>query len=326
MLGVAAGLMHPAVIGGLSGKVSFMAVPAEEGIEIEFRLSLKRAGKVDFLNGKPEFVRLGVMDGVDIAMMTHTSASEPAGFGLYRTNGNLKKFVEFIGKAAHAGSSPDQGINALNAATLALSAIHAQRETFRDADSVRVHPIITRGGASASSVPADVRMETFVRASNVAALRDANEKVDRALRAGALAVGGKVRISTLPGPLPSNWNSALERVWSANAEALVGTGGVKPTSPLGGSTDMADISHLIPAIHAFAYAATGAGHGVDYLVRDYRLAVLTSAKAMGMTVIDLLADGGAQVRKIIGTFKPTYSKDQYLAMLRGLVSDRTYSE
>jgi amidohydrolase len=326
MLGVAAGLLDPAVLSGLCGKVTFMAVPAEEGIEIEYRISLKRAGKIEFLNGKPEFIRLGVMDGVDMAMMMHTSSSEPGGFGFYRTNGNLKKAIEFIGKAAHAGSRPDLGINALNAATLALSAIHFQRETFRDADSVRVHPIITRGGAAASSVPADVRMETFVRASNVEALRDADRKVDRSLRAGALAVGASVRVVTSPGPLPSNWNAELEQLWTANAEALTGAGTVHPTRALGGSTDMADISHLVPAIHPFAHAATGSGHGVDYEVRDYDLAVITAAKAMGMTVIDLLANSGALGRKIIASFTPSYTKDGYLAMLRGLAADRTFSE
>ena len=55
------------------------------------------------------------------------------------------------------------GINALNAAMIALSAIHAQRETYQDPDTVRVHPIITQGGVAVSSVPADVRMETYVR-------------------------------------------------------------------------------------------------------------------------------------------------------------------
>src|SRR5206468_1893418 len=96
-------------------------------------------------------------------------------------NGAIIKHVRFLGRAAHAGGAPHSGINALAAATLALAAIDAQRSTFKDVDTVRVHPIITQGGRAASIVPADVRMETFVRARTVEAIQDANMKVDRAL-------------------------------------------------------------------------------------------------------------------------------------------------
>ncbi|HET6316631.1 MAG TPA: peptidase dimerization domain-containing protein [Chloroflexota bacterium] len=117
-------------------------------------------------------------------------------------NGLVAKRARFIGRASHAGAAPERGINALNAATLALQAIHMQRETFRDEDHVRVHPILTRGGDSINVVPADVRLETFVRGATFEAIAEAALKVDRALRAGALSVGGEVVIETLPGYLP----------------------------------------------------------------------------------------------------------------------------
>jgi len=66
--------------------------------------------------------------------------------------------VRYIGKAAHAGGMPHRGINALYAANIALSAINAIRETFRDEDTIRVHPIITRGGSQVNVIPADVRL------------------------------------------------------------------------------------------------------------------------------------------------------------------------
>ena len=72
-------------------------------------------------------------------------------------NGFLAKRAIFTGKAAHAGASPEDGINALSAASLALQAIHAQRDTFRDADHIRVHPILTEGGTVVNSVPANVK-------------------------------------------------------------------------------------------------------------------------------------------------------------------------
>ena len=132
-------------------------------------------------------------------------------------NGTLAKKIRFLGRAAHAGGAPHLGVNALNAASLALMAIHANRETFQERDTIRVHPIITKGGEAVSAVPADVRMETFVRGATVDAIMDANRKVDRALRAGAMAVGGQVEITTIPGYLPLRQDQTMNEMYRANA-------------------------------------------------------------------------------------------------------------
>ena len=193
MLGVALGLKAPRVMEHLAGRVALIAVPAEEYIDVEFRDELRRQGRIGFLGGKPEFIRLGALDDVDMAMMTHTSSNPNDGkiaFG-GTNNGIVAKRIRFLGRAAHAGGAPHAGVNALNAAMIALSAIHAQRETYRDQDTVRIHPIITQGGVAVSSVPADVRMETYVRGRSIEAFMSASDKVDRALRAGAMAVGGE---------------------------------------------------------------------------------------------------------------------------------------
>ena len=160
LLSAAAGLLAPGVLPELSGRVVLFAVPAEEYIEIEYRDSLRRKGSIEFLGGKPEFIRLGHLDGVDIAMMCHTSSRSDEGMLTMSgtNNGIVAKKIQFIGRGAHAGGAPHLGINALNAANLALMAIHANRETFKDEDTIRVHPIITKGGEAVSAVPADVRM------------------------------------------------------------------------------------------------------------------------------------------------------------------------
>ena len=169
------------------------------------------------------------------------------------------------------------GINALNAATLALSAIHFNRETFRDEDTVRVHPIITKGGEAVSAVPSDVRMETFVRGRTVEAITDANRKVDRAIKAGALAVGASVNIQTIPGYLPLVQDSSFSQLFESNAVDLVGKDNVGHVPHRTGSTDMGDVSHLMPAIHPYVGGASGLGHGADYVIEDYGLAVITAA-------------------------------------------------
>ena len=328
MLGATMGLMHADVLPNLSGRIIPIAMPAEEYIEIEYRDGLRRAGQIEFLGGKPEFIRLGEFDDVHLAMMVHTT-STPAEKQLCisgTSNGTLAKKIQFIGKGAHAGGSPHLGINALNAATLALSAIHFNRETFLDSDTVRVHPIITKGGEAVSAVPADVRMETFVRGRTLEAIMDANRKVDRALRAGAMAMGATVNIQTIPGYLPLMQNQKMAGIFEANANTLVGSENVAKIQHRTGSTDMGDVSHLMPVIHPYVGGATGLGHGADYVVQDYQLAVITAAKSMAATVIDLLADGATEARQVIANHRPEMTSREYVKFMRSMASEETFCD
>ncbi len=326
LLSAAAGLLAPGVLAELSGRVVLFAVPAEEYIEIEYRDSLRRKGSIEFLGGKPEFIRLGHLDGVDIAMMCHTSSRSDEGMLTMSgtNNGIVAKKIQFIGRGAHAGGAPHLGINALNAANLALMAIHANRETFKDEDTIRVHPIITKGGEAVSAVPADVRMESFVRGRTINAVLEANQKVDRALKAGAMAVGGKVNIQTLPGYLPLQQDDSLADIFKANAVSLVGEENVGSVGHRTGSTDMGDVSQLMPVIHPYVTGATGLGHGADYVIEDYSLAVTTAGKALACTVIDLLAEGASQGGRVVSNHRPPMSKADYLSFMRGLASEEIF--
>ena len=326
LMGAAMALSQSDVLSELSGRLIFMAVPAEEYIEIEYRDSLRREGKLEFLGGKPELIKLGEFDDVDMAMMLHTtSVPEEKQLCISGTNnGTVAKRIQFIGKGAHAGGSPHLGINALNAATLALSAIHYNRETFRDNDTVRIHPIITRGGDAVSAVPADVRMETFVRGRTIEAIMDANRKTDRALKAGALAVGANVNIQTIPGYMPLTQNTAMGDIFRANSVDLVGEENVGHVAHRTGSTDMGDVSQLMPAIHPYVGGASGLGHGADYVIEDYGLAAITATKALAATAIDLMGDGATNAGNIISGQRPQMTRDQYLKFMRDLASEETY--
>ena len=326
LFGAALGLMQPDVLSALSGRIALVAVPAEEYIEIEYRDGLRRDGKIEFLGGKPELIKLGEFDDVDLSMMVHTTSNPEEGqLCLSGTNnGTVAKQIQFVGKGSHAGGAPHLGINALNAATLALSAIHYNRETFRDDDTIRVHPIITRGGEAVSAVPSDVRMETFVRGKTIEAILDANKKVDRAIRAGAMAVGAKVIIQTIPGYMPLKQNDSMAEAFKANAEALVGAANVGYVGHRTGSTDMGDISHLMPTIHPYVGGATGLGHGANYVVQDYNLAVISAAKAMAGTVVDLMGDGADAAGRIIAGHRPEMSRQEYLRFMRNLAKEETF--
>ena len=326
MLGAATALTNHDVLDNLAGRIAFMAVPAEEYIEIEYRDDLRRAGKIEFLGGKPELVKLGEFDDVHLAMMLHTT-SNPAEKLMCisnTNNGTVAKRIQFIGRASHAGGAPHLGINALNAAMLAMTAINFNRETFRDEDSIRVHPIITKGGEAVSAVPADVRMETFVRGRTVEALMDANAKVDRALKAGAMAVGAQVKIQTIPGYMPLQQNKAMAEIFRANAAELVGEENVGYVDHRGGSTDMGDISRLMPVIHPYVGGATGLGHGATYVVEDYALSVIKGAKALAYTAIDLLGDNASHGNSVAGGQRADMSIPEYLKFMRSLASEETF--
>ena len=329
MLGAAVGLMAPEVKGALEGNVALMAVPAEEFIDVEYRWRLRQDGKLGLMAGKQEFIRLGAFDDVDMAMMVHTSASPQDGkFAVGGTsNGHVVKYVRFVGKAAHAGGAPHQGINAFQAAMVALNALNAQRETLRNEDSIRLHGILTRGGAAANSIPADVRYEGRVRGRDAEAIADANMKMDRCLRAGALAMGAKVDIVTIPGYLPMVNNGPMMDIFKENAVRLVGKSNVV-TYPndrnRGGSTDMGDLSQIMPVVHPYTGAATGSSHGTDYLIEDYEQAVIRPAKAMAMMVIDLLAGGAKKAREVLDKSPPKMTKEQYLALQEQRLSEELY--
>jgi len=290
-------------------------------VEITYRNQLREQGKLHFLSGKQEFIRLGVLDDIDMMIMQHVAVGEPgfkAGAGSLCT-GFTGKLIRYIGREAHAGAAPYDGVNALNAAMLGLMAIHTQRETFRDEDHIRIHPIITKGGDLVNVVPADVRLETYVRGANIEAILAASEKTNRALRAGADAVGAECVITELPGYMPAVLNDPLMDLMYANLKTLVGDGARRLCGGFGGgSTDQGDVSQLMPSLQAYFAAAAGGLHSDSYRLADRELGYITSAKALTMLAIDLLAEGAAKGLAVKNSFKPTLTKERYLSDWGGI--------
>ena len=242
------------------------------------------------------------------------------------SNGCIVKKIRYVGRAAHAGGAPHEGVKALKAAMLGMQAIDANRETFRDNDHIRVHPIVTKGGDLVNVIPADVQLETYVRGASVEAMMAAAAKVDRGLRAGALALGATVEIETLPGYLPRQVSAELAAIYRGNAQELVGTEGWWDSEFAAGSTDMGDVSHIMPAIEAQANGCQGTGHGADYAVRDAYAAYILPAKAAAAAIVDLLADGAQAAHAVSASYQPAMSVRGYLEFMRQLYSKVTWSE
>jgi amidohydrolase len=326
LLGAAMGLLDSQAFDHLAGRVVFFAVPAEEYGDVEWRVAQARAGKLEFLGGKPELLRLGHFDDVDLSMMIHmTSRPEDGTTGVPASNnGCIVKTVRYIGKASHAGGAPHLGVNALYAAQIGLAAVNAIRETFRDEDTIRVHPIITHGGSQVNVIPGEVRLETYVRGRTVEAIVDANAKVDRAFRAGALALGAKVEIETLPGYMPMTCDQTMARMYRDIMVPAVGEAQYRQIGHRTGSTDMGDLSMVMPVLHPYMGGATGSGHGADYQIVDHRLAYLGIAKALAAMTVDLLADGAAGAREVLKAARPPMTREQYLAFQRGIARREVY--
>ncbi|MBQ3235876.1 MAG: amidohydrolase [Clostridia bacterium] len=314
MVGIAGALTNPEILEKLSGRIRLCLVPAEELIEIEYRNELIKKGIIKYLGGKAEFLSRGYFDGVDLAFMVHTSSNKhfcanTGGVGC------LAKNVTYKGVSAHAGGSPWNGVNALYSATQGLSAINAIRETFKEQDIIRVHPIITKGGGAVNAIPDEVVIESYVRGSSFDAIKDANRKVNRALVGSALSLGANVDIKDTPGYAPYINDELLlgayEQAIKEQGYEFVNLGVISS-----GSTDMGDLRCIMPAIHPYAPGAVGISHGENYYIENKDLACVGSAIVQIQLLCNLLKDGASLAKEIIKNSTVQFkSKEDYLAYL-----------
>ena len=324
MLGVAMALKDAGAMDYLGGDVVFFAVPSDECIEIEYRKKLMDEGKIHFFGGKQEIILQGGFDDIDAAMEMHAySTDDPEGNIILNggMSGFITKLIEYHGKAAHAAGQPHLGVNALNACMLGIMGVNALRETFQEKDHVRFHPIITSGGELVNVVPDLVRMESYVRAASADAMKFYNDRINRALRAGADAIGATCEIKDMPGYLPMEQDKALGKICEANADAIFGKEHVDTNPPFNaGSTDVGDICNLMPCIHPHVGCVHGALHSAEFELFQKQAAYIKTTKVMAMTVIDLLYDDAQGLEDILKDYKPRMTKEQYLAYMDSLRS------
>lgn len=318
LLGVAMAMKDAQAMQYLDGDIVFFAVPAEEYVEIDYRNKLKEAGQLRYLGGKAQLIAEGAFDDIDMAMQMHVhTTQDPEGTFVVGAscNGFIGKLIEYHGKAAHAAGAPDRGVNALNAAMMGVMGVNAIRETFREADCVRFHPIINAGGDLVNVIPDRVKMESYVRASNIEALTAYNKAINRALKAGGDAIGASCEIKDLPGYLPLRPDEAFKDVLRENAKEIFGEAHIEEGEHSAGSTDMGDVSHLIPVVHPWVGCARGVLHGADYVLEDHRTAYNKSLKVLAGCLIDLLWDDAKEAERICKNFKPVLNKQTYCQLM-----------
>ena len=326
LTGAAIALSDPQVKEALGGNIVFMAVPAEEYVDMEFRMELQKKGVICYGGGKSELIRIGAFDDVDLAVGHHTVCNTN-GYLLANgtTNGFVNKTVHFYGKAAHAADRPHEGINALNAAQLMLHAIDLQRETFRDQDAVRIHSILTEAGTATNVITERACVESSVRAKRIDALRDASRKYDRAVRAGAVALGCRAEIITTPGYLPvhplqdTHWMEQVLEDLSIEAKAHghdYSVGYRRQDFHEAGSTDFGELSSLLPVYQFRTGGYKGALHNADICVTNEQLAYVEAAKAFALLSYRLMKDRAQGAKETIEHFTPAITKEQYFAYMK----------
>jgi len=217
--------------------------------------------------------------------------------------------VTYQGRAAHAAAAPEKGLNALDAAVLGYMNVAAMRQHIRPDE--RVHGIFTEAGDKPNIVPRTAAAHWYVRSPRIDLLDELKGRVMRCLEAGAEAAGCEMTHEWIdPAYADMVDNGPLAALFSANATSL----GRRPADPgpenrVVGSTDMGNVSHLVPSIHPMIKVAPSeiAIHTADFA--DHAVAasgdagVLDGASAMAMTVADVWLQPDA-LAAVHGAFHP----------------------
>lgn len=261
----------------LPGTLIVYGAPAEEGA-------------VDNAGGKVILVENGAFQGVDAAMMVHPSGRHALGG---TSNAREAMEITFKGKPAHAAGAPHEGINALDAAIQTFNGFNALRQHVKP--DVRIHGIIKEGGVAPNIVPERAVIRMYVRAADATYLTEVVEKVKNCARAGALATGATVEFRQTANTYKNMINNrTLSGVFKQNMEALGQK--ILPAGSGAGSTDMANVSHQIPAIHPYVGIASHkiVGHSQEMalatITEEGHQGLLLGAKALAATAADLFAE------------------------------------
>lgn len=242
--------------------------------------------------GKAIMVERGAFSDLDVAMMVHPGAHDTATTQALACQ-HLQ--VEFWGQAAHAAAHPEKGVNALEAMLLAFAAINSLRQHIKD--RARIHGIITDGGQAPNIVPAHSAGTFIVRAEDDSYLEELKERVINCFAGAATATGARLEYQWAGiRYAPMRNNQTLAQLFSQNMEYLGRSFRISDPTGAFGSTDMGNVSQLVPSIHPIVAIApiTEGVHTIQFASaaasEDASRAILDAAKALAMTVVDLVSN------------------------------------
>jgi len=259
----------------LPGEVVFLGTPAEEG----------GGGKIKLLSA-------GAFQGLDAAMMFHPFDRDLLAHGALASEWLT---FHFKGKPSHAAAAPWEGNSALSGVIQTFNLIDSQRVHFRDGS--RVHGIITDGGQAMNIIPEHAACQFGIRATTAAHLSVMVDQVVACARAAAMATRTELQISREKGYADMRNNMALARAFGRHLQALGRAPAERDDTAGQGSTDMGDVSHVVPAIHPYLgicdlNASMCHQHEFARHAASERgmQAMLAAARAMALTTEELLRD------------------------------------
>ncbi len=280
---VGAGIAASKAMGDLAGEVLVVGTPAEEGHG-------PSAGSKVIMADK------GFWDGVDAAIMLHPSTSWGVG---NKSLGIWTVKMEFKGQTSHAAASPQEGVNALNAATLAYVATHMLRQEARRDANLVIHGIISEGGLASNIIPDRAVCDFGVRSSDEGYLEEMVEKVARCAEGAALAMGAKVELTKRKLYSSKKLNLPLiEVLWRNYAEQGVPMKDWNESiqgMPMA-STDFGDVSQRTPAAGSHIKIAEPGTPGHSRQLAEASMteegleAMIVGTKALAMTLVELLTE------------------------------------
>ena len=246
----------------------------------------------ELYGGKIIMAERGAFDDVDIAMIVHPGVYDIATTQALACQG-LE--IEFFGQAAHAAARPEAGINALEAMIQALNAINSLRQHIKE--KARIHGIITDGGEAANIVPAHSAGSFIVRAEDDAYLDQLKQRVINCFIGAATATGARLQYKWADVRYaPMRNNLTLAQLFSQNMELVGRRLHLSDPTRAFGSTDMGNVSQIVPSIHPMVAIAPVGGeeHSPQFATaaasEAANRALLDAAKALAMTVVDMVAN------------------------------------
>jgi amidohydrolase len=277
MYGAACALQEQAP--ALLPRVAFLAVPAEEYVELERREELRKAGAVRHLSGKQELIARGVFSGFRAVVATHSAhlPDSPSVNSVVAMNGFEVLRFAFHGVSAHAGATPHLGRNAQNAGSLFLQAAAFLRESFDEEMHIRIHPVLRlKPDQAVNLVPDAAFVETYVRAAESGTVAEIAGRLEAAAAGCASALGTTVRAERVPGYAAFHVDRDLHEALRAFA-AEQGVGFVEDLFSAA-SSDMGDVSQVVPSIIVGLPGTNGKLHQSDFGVTDEQAAYTFSGR------------------------------------------------
>ncbi len=241
--------------------------------------------------GKIAMIKAGLFNGLDVAMMAHPSSKRMVSrvfLGLIRLN------LHFKGKPSHASAYPEEGINALDAVIQAFNSINAMRQQLRS--DVRIHGIITDGGAAPNIIPEKASASFYVRAKDLDELYSVKQRVLNCAKGAALATGCELSIeegADMNAPLKPN--KAFADVYKKQMEFLGFQEDDFPMDKNAGSSDIGNVSQVLPTIHPHILLRRGINiHTREFadatITEDGKNAIMEGAKCLALTAVELIID------------------------------------